>query len=44
MARIDSIEKYPFGQPCDDNGYRLFPDEIEDDGLVFFHGTAEADL
>lgn len=44
MARIDSIKKYPFGQPSDDNGYRLFPDEIEDDGLVFFHGTAEANL
>jgi hypothetical protein len=44
MSRIDSIRKYSFGQPSDENGYRLFPDELEDDPLVFFHGAAMANL
>jgi hypothetical protein len=44
MSRIDSITKYPFGETNEENGYRLFPDELENDELVFFHGTAESNL
>jgi len=44
VAPQTAIRKYPFGQPGGENGYRLFPDKIEDDPLVFFHGTAAANL
>ena len=44
MCAIDLIKKYPFGKPNDESGYRLFPGDIENDELVFFHGTAAANL
>ncbi|HZL67370.1 MAG TPA: hypothetical protein VFC29_08570 [Candidatus Limnocylindrales bacterium] len=44
MGQTDSIKQYPFGRANAENDYRLFPDELEDDEQVFFHGTAEANL
>lgn len=31
-------------QPDEENGYRQFPAELEDNPNVFFHGTAEQNL
>lgn len=42
MARAP-IE-YPFETPSEKREYRLFPDEIEEDPQILFHGTAEARL
>jgi hypothetical protein len=39
-----SIKEYPFNGANEENCYRLFPDEIENDEQVFFHGTAEGNL
>jgi hypothetical protein len=36
----DTAREYPFGTPRD-NEYRLFPDELENDPEIFFHGTEE---
>ncbi len=41
---LPSIKKYPFPWPNDERGYRLFPDELENDPLVAFHGTVRANL
>jgi hypothetical protein len=38
------IKEYPFPWPDEHKGYRLFPDELEDDDLVAFHGTARSNL
>jgi hypothetical protein len=38
------IQEYPFQGANEEVGYRLFPDELEDDDHVFFHGTAEENL
>jgi hypothetical protein len=38
------IKKYPFQGANEEGGYCLFPDELENDEHVFFHGTAEANL
>ena len=35
---------YPFPGASEENGYRLFPDHLENDEFVAFHGTAEANL
>ncbi len=35
---------YPFPRAIGENGYRLFPDLLENDEFVAFHGTAEANL
>jgi hypothetical protein len=35
----DDLEEYPFPWPDADKGYALFPPELENDDLVFFHGT-----
>ena len=31
--------EYTFGSPGEHNGYQLFPDEMERDPEIFFHGT-----
>ena len=36
----DTALEYPFGRP-QDNEYKVFPDELEDDPEIFFHGTEE---
>jgi len=36
--------KYPFAGANEENGYRLFTDELENSDLVAFHGTAETNL
>lgn len=38
-ATLADIPEYPFGSPGEHNGYRLFPDKMEHDPEVFFHGT-----
>jgi hypothetical protein len=38
------ITHYPFRGANEEIGYRLFPPEIEDDELIFFHGTAYGNL
>ncbi|SDZ16447.1 hypothetical protein [Nitrosomonas sp. Nm33] len=37
-------KEYPFPSTPEKNGYRLFPDDMENDGHIFFHGTAEKNL
>jgi len=37
-------EKYPFPKDPENSGYRLFPDQVENDEHVFFHGTAACNL
>jgi hypothetical protein len=39
-----SIKEYLFQGANEDSGYRLFPDELENDDHVFFHGTAAGNL
>ncbi|WP_406873352.1 hypothetical protein WHT83_06555 [Aminobacter sp. P9b] len=39
-----SITEYPFPWPDEEKGYRVFPQAMEDDALVAFHGTARANL
>ena len=39
-----AIIQYPFQGANENNGYRLFPAALEDDPLVYFHGTAEGNL
>jgi hypothetical protein len=34
-------KRYPFPERPEDVGYSLFPEDLESDPLVFFHGTAE---
>jgi hypothetical protein len=34
--------EYSFPWPDQNRGYNLFPEELEDDELIAFHGTAEA--
>ena len=41
MDRITPVEEFPFLGASDANGYRVFPAELENDELVFFHGTAD---
>lgn len=36
--------EYPFRGANEENGYRLFPADMENDDLIAFHGTAEANL
>lgn len=36
------MKEYPFLNPCEKTGYRMFPDELENDDDVFYHGTSEA--
>ena len=31
--------EHPFGKPGEHNKYAVFPDELENDPTVFFHGT-----
>jgi hypothetical protein len=33
------LDEHRFETPGEHNGYRLFPDEMEQDPEVFFHGT-----
>jgi hypothetical protein len=44
MANNASLEEYPFPWPDQDKGYSLFPPELENDELIAFHGTAQANL
>lgn len=37
-------EEFTFPNPTGETGYRVFPDEMEDDPLIFFHGTAASNL
>lgn len=34
-------KEYPFKGADEKNRYRLFPNEMENDDLIAFHGTAE---
>jgi hypothetical protein len=36
---LADIQEYWFGTPGETNDYRVFPDELEQDPNVFFHGT-----
>jgi hypothetical protein len=36
--------EYPFVTPTEQREYRLFPDTMENDPVILFHGTAEASL
>jgi hypothetical protein len=38
-AALAGIDEHPFETPSEHNSYRLFPDEMEQDPAVFFHGT-----
>ena len=40
----DPPERVPISRCECGNEYRLFPDEIEDDAHIFFHGTAATNL
>src|SRR3712207_2304137 len=44
MNEKTQIKEYLFQGANEEGGYRLFPDELEDDEYVFFHGTAEGNL
>jgi hypothetical protein len=33
------MQQYEFQQPKEENNYNFFPDELENDPLVFFHIT-----
>lgn len=37
-------KEYLFNKPSEANEYRLFPDELENDDEIFFHGTAAENL
>lgn len=38
------MEQWDFIEPTEANGYRLFPQELEDNQLVFFHATPKRHL
>ena len=40
----ETVTQYPFLGPTEENNYRVFPDVLENDPAVFFHGTAEGNL
>ena len=42
--RIEIIKEYPFPWPHEEIGYNLFPQSLENDELVAFHGTARENL
>lgn len=44
MSNNSSVISEPFPYPDEHRGYRLFSDDLESNELVFFHGTAEANL
>ena len=44
MLIMCSPKKYPFPEVFADDEYRLFPDALENDDHVFFHGTAAGNL
>jgi hypothetical protein len=41
MSQTFKPKEYPFPSTPEKNEYRLFPDDMENDGQIFFHGTAE---
>jgi hypothetical protein len=44
MDKSDEPREYPFPSAPERNEYRLFPDDMENDEHIFFHGTAEKNL
>ena len=44
MNSDSEIKECPFPWPNAEKGYSLFARELEDDELIAFHGTAEANL
>jgi hypothetical protein len=42
--RGDKPVEYPFQGASEQTHYRVFPDKLEDDELIAFHGTAETNL
>jgi len=44
MSESAKPREYPFPSAPEENEYRIFPDDMENDGLIFFHGTAEKNL
>jgi hypothetical protein len=38
------MEEYPFLYTIEENDYKLFPANLENDAHIFFHGTAEKNL
>lgn len=38
------ILEYPFPWPDEHKGYRVFPEEMENDQLIAFHGTSRTNL
>jgi hypothetical protein len=44
MAEENAPKEFPFPSDPESADYRLFPDDLESDALVFFHGTAESKL
>jgi hypothetical protein len=39
-----AVQEFPFPWPNEASGYALFPPELENDELVFFHGTPKKNL
>lgn len=37
-------KEFTFPNPTEESNYQVFPDEMENDPKIFFHGTAEANL
>jgi len=44
MKNRVSVTEYPFPEPNEKNGYLLFPNSLENEELVVFHGTARSNL
>jgi len=44
MCDNEAAKQYEFPGAGEENGYRLFPDAMENDDHIFFHGTAETNL
>ena len=38
------MKEYKFPWPNEERGYKLFPEELENDSCVLFHGTSERKL
>jgi hypothetical protein len=40
----ETVKRYEFLDPSEGNGYLLFPESLESNEHIFFHGTAETNL
>ena len=44
MSNIEAAKQYEFPCAIEESGYQVFPDVLENDDHIFFHGTAETNL